>query len=38
MFVLHGVLNLADRIPLEIQEVQQLGRDLRLRLRPVRQG
>jgi len=38
MFVLPGIRNLADRIPLEIHEVQQLGRDLRLRLRPVRQG
>ena len=36
MFVLPGIRNLADRIPLEIQEVQQLGRDLRLRLRPGR--
>jgi diaminohydroxyphosphoribosylaminopyrimidine deaminase/5-amino-6-(5-phosphoribosylamino)uracil reductase len=38
MFVLDGIGNLEDRIPLEIQEIQQLGRDLRLRLRPIRQG
>lgn len=36
MFVLHGIRNLTDRISLDIQEIQQLGRDLRLRLRPVR--
>ena len=34
MFVLHGIRNLADRIPLEILEAQHFGRDLRLRLRP----
>ena len=38
MFVLRGIRSLDDRIPLEIQEVHQLGRDLRLRLRPVRRG
>ena len=38
MFELRGIRNLVDRIPLEIQEVQQLGRDLRLRLRPVRRS
>ena len=38
MFVLRGIRNLDDRIQLEIQEIRQLGRDLRLRLRPIRQG
>jgi diaminohydroxyphosphoribosylaminopyrimidine deaminase/5-amino-6-(5-phosphoribosylamino)uracil reductase len=36
MFMLGGIRNLVDRIPLEIHEVKQFGRDLRLRLRPVR--
>jgi len=36
MFMLPEIRNLDDRIPLEVQEVHQLGRDLRLRLRPVR--
>lgn len=36
MFMLPEIRNLGDRIPLEMQEVHQLGRDLRLRLRPVR--
>ena len=38
MFALRGIRNLNDRISLEIGEVRQLGRDLRLRLRPVRGG
>ena len=38
MFVLQGIRNLDDRVSLEIHEIQQLGRDLRLRLRPVRRS
>ena len=36
MFVLDTLRNLSDKIQLEIQEIRQLGRDVRFRLRPVR--
>jgi diaminohydroxyphosphoribosylaminopyrimidine deaminase/5-amino-6-(5-phosphoribosylamino)uracil reductase len=38
MFALQGISNLADRIPLELLEVQQFGRDVRFRLRPVKRS